>query len=37
MVTKYSTKKTDLEHYALSDEIDVFFIFLPQVLENGHL
>jgi hypothetical protein len=25
MVTKYSTKKHDLEHYALSDEIYVFF------------
>ena len=37
MVTKYSTKKTDLEHYALSDEINVFFKSLPPVLENGHL
>jgi hypothetical protein len=37
MVTKYSTKKTDLEHYALSDEIDVFFKSLPPVLEKGHL
>jgi hypothetical protein len=35
MVTKYSTKKHDLEHYALSDEIDVFFIFLPPVFKNG--
>ena len=37
MVTKYSTKKHDLEHYALSDEINVFFIFLPPVFKNGHL
>ena len=37
MVTKYSTKKWDLEHYALSDECIAFFIFLPQVFKNGHL
>jgi hypothetical protein len=30
MVTKYSTKKHDLEHYALSDEINVFLYFYPR-------
>jgi hypothetical protein len=37
MVTKYSTEKYDLEHYALSDEVDVFFKSLPPFSENGHL
>jgi hypothetical protein len=37
MVTKKSSKKRDLEHYGLSDEIDVFFTFLPPVLKKGHL
>jgi hypothetical protein len=37
MVTKKSTKKSDLEHYALSDECIAFFKSLPPVLENGHL
>ena len=37
MVTKFSTKKWNLEHYALSDDIDGFFIFLPPLLKNGHL
>ena len=35
MVTKKSSKKRDLEHYGLSDEIDVFFTFLPPVLKKG--
>jgi hypothetical protein len=35
MVTKYSTEKYDLEHYALSDEVDVFFKSLPPFSENG--
>jgi hypothetical protein len=26
----------NLEHYALSDEVDVFFISLPPLFENGH-
>ena len=25
IVTNFSTKKSDCEHYALSDEVDVFF------------
>ena len=37
MVTNFSTKKYDLEHYALSDEVDVFFKSLPPFSENGHL
>jgi len=37
MVTKYSTKKHDLEHYALSDECIAFFKSLPPVFKNGHL
>jgi hypothetical protein len=37
MVTKKSSKKHDLEHYALSDECIVFFISLPPLFKNGHL
>ena len=27
VVTKFSSKKSDCEHYGLSDEVDVFFNF----------
>ena len=37
MVTNYSTKKHDLEHYALSEECIAFFKSLPPVFKNGHL
>ena len=37
MVTKFQTKKHDLEHYALSDECNEFFISLPPLFKNGHL
>jgi hypothetical protein len=33
MVTKISTKKYDLEHYALSDEVDVFSNLYPRFLK----
>jgi len=37
MVTNYSTKKYDLEHYDLSDECIAFFKSLPPVFKIGHL
>ena len=36
IVTNFSTKKMKLDHYGLSDEIDVFFKSLPPILKNGH-
>ena len=37
IVTKKSTKKSECEHYALSDECIVFFKSLPPVFKKGHL
>jgi len=37
MVTKYSTLKSDLEHYALSDECNDFFNSRRPFSKNGHL
>jgi hypothetical protein len=37
IVTNFSTKKCDCEHYGLSDEIDVFFKSLRCFSKNGHL
>ena len=36
IVTNFSTKKMKLDHYGLSDEIDVFFKSLPPLFKNGH-
>ncbi len=37
MVTNFSTKKCDLEHYGLSDEVDVFSNSRRGFSKNGHL
>ena len=37
IVTFFETKKRDLDHYGLSDEVDVFFQLWRPVFKNGHL
>jgi len=37
IVTFFETKKRDLQHYGLSDEVDVFFKLWRPVFKNGHL
>jgi len=37
IVTFFETKKWDLDHYGLSDEVDVFFQLWRPVFKNGHL